>query len=138
MIDLLKISCQISGVIKYLFTLSQDNFIVKSQNYWWVTYTTQTGIDIKFPKRKKEEDIVFISFSPHKQKNGNKHNADFFSLMEAQKYIESTLKSLSIERKDFVFWDISAIEIGVNYISVIPPKTLLECFLFYRTARPWH
>lgn len=135
MIDLIKISCKISGVIKYLFTLSQDNFIIKSQNYWWVTYTTQTGIDIKFPKRKKEEDIVFISFSPHKQKNGNKHNADFFSLMEAQKYIESTLKSLGIERKDFVFWDISAIEIGVNYISVIPPKTLLECFLFYRTAK---
>jgi len=136
MIDLLKISCQISGVIKYLLTLSQDNFIIKSQSYHWVTYSTKTGIDIKFPRyKKKEEDIVLISFSPHKQKNGNKHNADFFSLMEAQEYIESTLRSLGIERKDFIYWDISAIEIGVNYLSVIPPKTLLECFLFYKTAR---
>lgn len=136
MIDLLKISCQISGVIKYLYTLSQDNFIIKSQSYHWVTYSTKTGIDIKFPRyKKKDEDIVLISFSPHKLKNGNKHNADFFSLIEAQEYIESTLRSLGIKRKDFIYWDISAIEIGVNYLSVIPPKTLLECFLFYKTAR---
>lgn len=136
MIDLIKISCQISGVIKYLLTLSQDNFIIKSQCYHWVTYTTKTGIDIKFPRyKKKEEDKVLISFSPHKQKNGNKHNADFFSLFEAQKYIESTLRSLGIERKDFIYWDISAIEIGINYQSVISPQTILECFLFYGNAR---
>ena len=135
MIDMITIGNQHAPVMYQLMGVCQDNFKTKSKDNLWAIYDTGTGIIIRFKYQNRNLYQVLIDFSPHMQKNGNKHNANSLSLKEAQQYIESTLRSVGIERKDFVFWDVSTVEIGINYKSIISPQTILECFLFYGTAR---
>ena len=135
MIDRITVGNQHAPVMYQLMGVCQDNFRIKSQDNLWTVYDTGTGISIRFKYQNKNLNKVFLDFSPHKQKNGNIHNADPISIKEAQEQIRLTLGNIGIEKRNFIFWDISAIEIGVNYLSVVAPETILQCFLFYKNAR---
>lgn len=131
MIDLLKIRTYTAGIISILLKLRDDRFkLVENEGYSKI-YSNSNGIKIICNVRSKEVVSVDIIFSPHKQANNNKHNANAFSLLDAQKSIISTMRSLGIEWEQYSDFIIMQLEIGVNYHcpKSLSPQLVLDSFL---------
>lgn len=130
MIDLLKIRTIVEEVIFILFEISKKNFKVIENRAYSKTYSNSTGIKITFLNTRLGT-IADIIFSPHKQANNNKHNANVFSLLDAQKSVISIMRYLGIERNLYRDFTIMQIEIGINYVcpTTLSPQMVLDSFL---------
>ncbi len=91
------------------------------------------GIKIIFQKEHKGE-AVYLIFSPHKQFNGNEHNANSFSLTSAQKIIIDVLASFGISFSDFNLFKVTRLEVGVNYKTHLSSDIVLSSFLMFKTS----
>ncbi len=96
-------------------------------------YTDDKGVKVYARENRYSEcSQIYIAFSPHKVHNNNKHNANIFSLQEAQDSIIKTFKTLNIDRQYFKEFYISTIEIGVNFYVNRDTETILNSALLYR------
>ena len=119
MIDYTSFKTENIEIINNTFSIIKDTFSKeKTKTGWRRThkFTNKNGIDIYLSHDRFKNYIkMFIKFSPHSISNNNIHNANFFSLEEAQISILKTFKSLGIERDDLKYFGVSSIEIGVNF-----------------------
>lgn len=131
MIDLLKIKTVEKEFLKILYSICEKDFKLIKQKHFSEIFSNANGIKIIFDKTKIGV-TAYIVFSAHKQANNNKHNADFFCLKDAQISILKTMKYLGVERKNFKYFTIMKIEIGVNYLCPsLPVEIILDsCLLF--------
>ena len=119
MIDYTSFKTENIEIINNTFSIIKDTFSQeKTETRWRTThkFSNKNGIDIYLTYDRFGNYIkMFIKFSPHSSSNNNIHNANFFSLEEAQISILNTFKSLGIERDDLKYFGVSSIEIGVNF-----------------------
>ena len=119
MIDYTSFKTENIEIINNTFSIIKDTFSQeKTETRWRTThkFSNKNGIDIYLTYDRFGNYIkMFIKFSPHSISNNNIHNANFFSLEEAQISILKTFKSLGIERNDLKYFGVSSIEIGVNF-----------------------
>ena len=119
MIDYTSFKTENIEIINNTFSIIKDTFYKeKTETRWRTThkFSNKNGIDIYLNFDRFGNYIkMFIKFSPHSISNNNIHNANFFSLEEAQISILKTFKSLGIERDDLKYFGVSSIEIGVNF-----------------------
>ena len=119
MIDYTSFKTENIEIINNTYSIIKDTFSQeKTETRWRTThkFTNKNGINIYLTYDRFENYIkMFIKFSPHSISNNNIHNANFFSLEEAQISILKTFKSLGIERDDLKYFGVSSIEIGVNF-----------------------
>ena len=104
MIDYTSFKTENIEIINNTFSIIKDTFSQeKTETRWRTThkFSNKNGIDIYLTYDRFGNYIkMFIKFSPHSSSNNNIHNANFFSLEEAQISILNTFKSLGIERDD--------------------------------------
>lgn len=137
MIDHFGFSTKIPFYINKTFLLVQNTYRkVKAEKGWSKAhkYTNDNGINIYFKYNKTNEYYaMYVYYSPHKQSNKNLHNANDFSLDNAQKTIISINKGIGIDEVDFRYFEVFSIEIGINYHAPRPPKEILNSLLNYKT-----
>ena len=104
MIDYTSFKTENIEIINNTFSIIKDTFSKEKTKTRWRTthkFSNKNGIDIYLTYDRFGNYIkMFIKFSPHSSSNNNIHNANFFSLEEAQISILNTFKSLGIERDD--------------------------------------
>lgn len=143
MIDYTSFKTENIEIINNTFSIIKDTFSKeKTKTGWRRThkFTNKNGIDIYLTFDRFGNYIkMFIKFSPHSISNNNIHNANFFSLEEAQISILKTFKSLGIERNDLKYFGVSSIEIGVNFrvnrdtYFILNSALLYGCYFFKET-----
>ena len=134
MIDYLSIATMNIETINKVYSLITKTFQrVPTEKGWNNTEKFyKRGITLYFTKNKQKEYIkLIIKYSPHKQYNNNKHNANEFSMKNAQKWIIRTNSSLGITENDFINFYISQIEIGINFKTSSNPDNVLKKLCMY-------
>ena len=143
MIDYTSFKTENIEIINNTYSIIKDTFSQeKTETRWRTThkFSNKNGIDIYLNFDRFGNYIkMFIKFSPHSISNNNIHNANFFSLEEAQISILKTFKSLGIERDDLKYFGVSNIEIGVNFrvnrdtYFILNSALLYGCYFFKET-----
>lgn len=143
MIDYTSFKTENIEIINNTYSIIKDTFSQeKTETRWRTThkFSNKNGIDIYLNFDRFGNYIkMFIKFSPHSISNNNIHNANFFSLEEAQISILNTFKSLGIERDDLKYFGVSNIEIAVNFrvnrdtYFILNSALLYSCYFFKET-----
>lgn len=119
MIDHTRYKTDNTQLINILFKKTEKEFTLEKSDKHWRSvhqFNNKKGIIIRLQyNRFGEYDKAFIDFSPHKLFNNNLHNANFFTLNQAQESIIKTFQSLGIEKEYLNYFAITKIEIGVNF-----------------------
>ena len=119
MIDYTSFKTENIEIINNTYSIIKDTFSQEKTETGWRTthkFSNKNGIDIYLTFDRFGNYIkMFIKFSPHSISNNNLHNANFFSLQDAQTSILKTFNSLGIERDNLKYFGVSNVEIGVNF-----------------------
>ncbi len=133
MIDLMKIRTYDFPTVQMVWEYVHSQAYHQTINKSFQKEFTKNGITILFQKEEMGE-AVYFTFSPHKQMNGNRHNANSFSLAQAQKTIVKILADFGIEFSQFSTFQVTRLEVGVNYKTTLDSDIVLSSFLMLRTA----
>lgn len=135
MIDYILFASKIPTIINRIESKTQQQGYKKTpppKGWRNTTSIAKNGIEILFQhNRYKEKDTVFVGFSPHKLHNQQLHNANNFSVKQAQESILKAFKSIGIERTEICNFYVSNIEIGINFQVARDTYEVLDSALMF-------
>lgn len=132
MYDLLKVRTSQESLIQTVYDCINNNY-KNSKNLPYLKEYKDKGVTIAFQKQHSKTSM-YITFSPHKQSNENIHNATPLSIKEAQDNITKVLNKINIQEREFQHFDITRLEIGVNYKCELPLDIVFGSFLMFQTS----